>query len=128
MALVHVTPLEPPPKPPDKTVITGENIRIVLENHRRRVEHQRRRWIDSQFDKAELEKYRAELAAYAETTLDAREAERQNNNKQHSKFSRNYEEDLSSFGSSSHKHCISINRIYDLLHRCGLWRSGHHVP
>ena len=88
MALVHVTPLEPPPKPPDKTVITGENIRIVLESHRRRVEHQRRRWIDSQFDKAELEKYRAELAAYAETTLDAREAERQNNNKQHSKFSK----------------------------------------
>jgi hypothetical protein len=41
---------------------------------------------------------------------------------------RNYEEVLSSSGSSSHKHCISINRIYDLLHRCGLWRSGHHVP
>jgi hypothetical protein len=73
------------------------------------------------------ERYHA-LLEEADAILDQeiKEAETQVNNNIQNK--RNYEEDLSSSGSSSHKHCISINRIYDLLHRCGLWRSGHHVP
>jgi phosphopantothenate synthetase len=86
--------------PPLMATIRGEDIRICIE----RTERRRR----------EIEERLKEQEAARQVLIN--------------KIQRNYEEDLSSSGSSSHKHCISINRIYDLLHRCGLWRSGHHVP
>ena len=112
---------------PTRKKTSEEIMREVKMEHQRMLIIRMSHPYDQEAYNRARERYSA-LLEEADAILDKeiKEAETQFNN--NIQIQRNYEEDLSSSGSSSHKHCISINRIYDLLHRCGLWRSGHHVP